>query len=108
LEQIAQTDIVVASRFHNVLCALMLERPVISLGYHDKNTNLMAEMGLESYCQYIEHFTVEKLIEQFECYSSGREQAVQHIHNKNEQYRQLLDEQYRKIFLAADIKTSSQ
>ena len=107
-EQIAQTDIVVASRFHNVLCALMLDHPVISLGYHDKNTNLMAEMGLESYCQYIEHFTVEKLIEQFECYSSGREQAVQHIHNKNEQYRQLLDEQYRKIFLAADIKTSSQ
>ena len=68
-DQIAQTDIVVSSRFHNVLCSLMLERPVISLGYHEKNINLMTEMGLEDYCQNIEQFTFEKLVEQFECYT---------------------------------------
>jgi polysaccharide pyruvyl transferase WcaK-like protein len=107
MEELAQTDLVVASRFHNVLCALMLERPVISLGYHEKNDNLMAEMGLESYCQQIEHFTVEKLVEQLECYVSDPDQAVQRIHERNEQYRQLLDEQYRKVLLPADTKTSS-
>lgn len=107
LEQIAQTDVVVASRFHNVLCALMLERPVISLGYHEKNDNLMAEMGLESYCQHIEHFTVEKLVEQLDCYVSDMDQAVQQIHDRNVQYRQLLDEQYRQVLLPADSKTSS-
>jgi|WetSurMetagenome_2_1015567.scaffolds.fasta_scaffold82332_2 polysaccharide pyruvyl transferase WcaK-like protein len=107
LEQIAQTDMVVASRFHNVLCSLMLERPVISLGYHEKNNNLMADMGLESYCQHIENFTVEKLVEQLECYQSDLAQAMQQIHNKNEQYRQSLDEQYREVLLPTDIKTSS-
>jgi polysaccharide pyruvyl transferase WcaK-like protein len=105
--QIAKTDIVVASRFHNVLCSLMLERPVVSLGYHEKNDNLMAEMGLAAYCQHIEHFTFEELVEQLECYLTDLDQAVQHIHDKNEQYRQLLDEQYRKVFPSADIKTSS-
>jgi polysaccharide pyruvyl transferase WcaK-like protein len=105
--QIAKTDIVVASRFHNVLCSLMLERPVVSLGYHEKNDNLMAEMGLASYCQHIEHFTVEKLVEQLEYYLSDPDQAVQRIHNRNEQYRQLLDEQYRNVLLHADAKTSS-
>jgi polysaccharide pyruvyl transferase WcaK-like protein len=100
--QIAQTDLVVASRFHNVLCSLMLERPVISLGYHEKNLNLMTEMGLENYCQDIEKFTFDKLVEQFECYASDMEQPVQRIHLKTEQYRQLLDEQYRNILLHAD------
>lgn len=97
--QIAQTDLVVASRFHNVLCSLMLERPVISLGYHEKNANLMAEMGLEDYDQRIEHFTFEKLIAQFECYTSNMEQSIQRIRSKNEHYRQMLDEQYRNILL---------
>jgi polysaccharide pyruvyl transferase WcaK-like protein len=97
-DRLAQTDLVVASRFHNVLCALMLEKPVISLGYHEKNDNLMTEMGLEKFCHNIEQFTLEKLVEQFECHESDMKQAVQQIHDKNEQYRQLLDEQYRNIF----------
>jgi polysaccharide pyruvyl transferase WcaK-like protein len=101
-EQIVQTDLVVASRFHNVLCALMLERLVISLGYHEKNTNLMAEMGLENYCQHIEQFTFEKLVEQFRCYTREKGQAVLHIRSRNEQYRMSLDEQYRTILLSSD------
>ena len=100
--QIAHTEIVVASRFHNVLCSLMLERPVISLGYHEKNTNLMTEMGLEMYDQHIEHFTFERLVEQFECYTADLRQASQRIRSKNEEYRQLLDEQYRNILLGMD------
>lgn len=96
-EQIAQTDIVVASRFHNVLCSLMLARPVISLGYHAKNTALMADMGLEAYCQFIEDFTLEKLQAQFESYLSNLDRATQRIHQRQEQYRQLLDEQYRTV-----------
>jgi len=103
--QIGKTDVVVASRFHNILCSLMLERPVISLGYHKKNANLMAEMGLESYDQHIEEFTVEKLVEQFRCYTLDMEQAVQRIHTKNQQYRQLLDEQYRNILVNKNLKT---
>jgi polysaccharide pyruvyl transferase WcaK-like protein len=97
--QIAQTDLVVSSRFHNVLCSLMLEKPVISLGYHEKNANLMTAMGLEKYCQHIEQFTLEKLMEQVECYTSDMQQSIQQIRNKNEQYRPLLDEQYRYVLL---------
>ncbi len=52
-QQIAKCDIVVANRFHNVVCALMMGRPVVLMGYHEKNDALMAEMGLQSYCQHI-------------------------------------------------------
>lgn len=99
-DQIAQTDIVVASRFHNVLCSLMLARPAVSLGYHAKNDALMSEMGLGAYCQHIETFTFEKLVEQFESYLADLEQATQRIHKRQEEYRQLLDEQYRNVLLA--------
>lgn len=95
--QIAQTDLVVASRFHNVLCALMLERPVISLSYHEKNDALMREMGLEDYCQHIEHFTNERLVQQFSSCVHEIDQIVRRIHNQLDNYRNLLDEQYKTL-----------
>lgn len=96
-QQIEQTDIVVASRFHNVLCALMMGRPVISIGYHEKNDDLMTEMGLQSYCQHIERFKPESLIQQFQSLTLDGNQASQRIQTKCAQYRKLLDEQYRII-----------
>jgi polysaccharide pyruvyl transferase WcaK-like protein len=93
--QIAKTDLVIASRFHNVLCALMLERPVISLSYHEKNDFLMKEMGLERYCQHIEHFTNERLVEQFNSCINETDQIVRQIHDKLDGYRNLLDDQYK-------------
>lgn len=96
-QQLAQTDLVVASRFHNVLCALMMGLPVISLGYHQKNVDLMKEMGLEAYCQHIEDFTFEKLVEQCEQYAAGDEALIQRIQHQGQHYRQLLDEQYCAI-----------
>jgi polysaccharide pyruvyl transferase WcaK-like protein len=53
---VAAADLVIATRFHNVLKALLTLRPVISIGYARKNENLMAEMGLEAYCHSVEDF----------------------------------------------------
>jgi polysaccharide pyruvyl transferase WcaK-like protein len=95
--QIAQTDLVIASRFHNVVCGLMLERPVISLSYHEKNDSLMKEMGLERYCQPIEHFTNERLVKQFNSCIDEADQIAHQIHVQLNNYRNLLDEQYRML-----------
>ncbi len=51
----SRAEVVVASRFHNVICALRLARPTISIGYAGKNHHLMRQMGLEDYSQDIEH-----------------------------------------------------
>jgi polysaccharide pyruvyl transferase WcaK-like protein len=61
MTEIAQTDFVVVSRYHNVVCALKLDKPVISLGYNKKNDYLLAQFRQESYCQHIETFDVEEL-----------------------------------------------
>jgi polysaccharide pyruvyl transferase WcaK-like protein len=61
MAQIARTDIVVATRYHNVVCALRMGRPVISLGYAAKNGALLAATGLSEYTHHVETFDVEQL-----------------------------------------------
>lgn len=65
MEQIAQTDIVVATRFHNIVCALKLHRPSLSIGYAVKNDMLMAAAGLATFCQHIEALDPALLDQQF-------------------------------------------
>jgi polysaccharide pyruvyl transferase WcaK-like protein len=72
MREIQQTDIVVATRYHNIVCALRLAKPSISLGYSKKNDVLMAQAGLASYCQHVEHFQLGTLIEQFETLNAAR------------------------------------
>jgi polysaccharide pyruvyl transferase WcaK-like protein len=56
---------VVATRYHNVVCALMLSKPTISIGYGQKNTVLMADMGLADYWQPVNDLDVGRLMAQF-------------------------------------------
>lgn len=74
MEQIALCDIVVASRFHNIVCALKLGRPVISISYARKNDALLAEMGLGEFCQHIDRFDVESLKRQMVAIDGAREE----------------------------------
>ncbi len=61
MRQMADTDVVVATRYHNVICALKMGKPTISIGYAEKNDILLAEMGLGEFCQHIERLDVELL-----------------------------------------------
>ena len=98
LSQLAATDVVVATRFHNVLLALILNKPVISISFHHKCVSLMSEMGLSEYCQDINHLDVDRLIEQFCELDKNAENLKPHIKQKTEEYRRALDEQYTVIF----------
>lgn len=66
MHQIAQTDIVVASRYHNVVCALKFARPTVSIGYEKKNAAVMATMGLAGFCQDIDELDLTRLNLQFD------------------------------------------
>jgi polysaccharide pyruvyl transferase WcaK-like protein len=65
LAAMAEVDSVVATRYHNVISALKLGKPTISLGYAAKNDVLMASMGLGEYCQHVKAIDVDALVEQF-------------------------------------------
>ena len=56
---------VVAIRYHNILCALQLSKPTISIGYSPKHDVLMAEMGLPEFCQAVSTLDIAELTKLF-------------------------------------------
>lgn len=98
LSQLAATDFVVSPRFHNILLALMLNKPVISLSYHEKNTSLVRGVGLERYWQQIDHLDVDRLVEQLVDLGKNASSLTPYIKQRAECYRESLDEQYTFIF----------
>ena len=65
MRQMASVDTVVATRYHNVVCALKLAKPTLSLGYAAKHDVLMADMGLSEFCQSVNSLDLGRLIQQF-------------------------------------------
>ena len=98
LSQLASTDLVVASRFHNVLLALWLNKPVVAISFHEKVDSLMSAVGLSEFCQDIEHIDTNKLIAQFIALQQNAENLKSQIEQNAEAYRVALDEQYEHIF----------
>jgi polysaccharide pyruvyl transferase WcaK-like protein len=64
--ELGECDLVIATRFHNVVCSLILGKPVLSVGYADKNRDLLKEFGLGEYAHDIETLSVGRLLEQFD------------------------------------------
>ncbi len=83
MRQMSTTDIVVTTRFHNVVCALKLGRPTISLGYSKKNDYLMQQAGLADFCDHVEHFDVDVLIERFERMRGTAAECAQRVNAHN-------------------------
>jgi polysaccharide pyruvyl transferase WcaK-like protein len=98
LPQIAATDLIVATRFHNVLLALVLNKPVIAISFHHKCASLMQDMGLTEYCHDINDMSASRLVEQFQCLEKNAEKLKPVIRQMVEQSRKALDEQYSLIF----------
>jgi polysaccharide pyruvyl transferase WcaK-like protein len=88
---------VVASRYHNVICALMLARPTISIGYGEKNAVLMAGTGLADYCQSISSLDVDRLIEQLTDLESHATQLRQTIAEGNRTKAPLVERQLAEL-----------
>lgn len=93
MEQMSAVDAVVASRYHNVLAALKLGKPTVSISYATKNDVLMREMGMGEYCQPIRELDATALIEQFERVESRRDEIRQSLAAHNERNARLLEEQ---------------
>jgi polysaccharide pyruvyl transferase WcaK-like protein len=102
MNQLAQTDLVVATRFHNVVCALKMRRPIVSIGYARKNDVLMADMGLEPFCQHIETLDVDLLKRQFEQLATERHVHMEAIQKRVDTYRQRLDNQFAALTRMVD------
>ena len=84
--ELAGAEVAVVSRFHNLIGALRLARPVVSLGYAEKNWQLMAEMGLKEYAQHLDHLDADRLATQMRAARAGGQAVSERIATATESY----------------------
>jgi len=90
----ASVGVVVATRYHNVMCALKLCKPTISLGYSGKFVTLMTEMGVPEFNQFADSFDVKRLIEQFDEVKERHAELRSRMAARNAANRDALDRQF--------------
>ncbi|HEY7337746.1 MAG TPA: polysaccharide pyruvyl transferase family protein [Bryobacteraceae bacterium] len=105
LAQIKTTDVVVATRFHNVLLSVLLRRPAIAISFHHKCKALMSQLGLDEYCKDIETLTAAELMDTFCALQRNAATVKARLQDQVEKSRRELEEQYRIV--AADILGAS-
>ena len=105
MRQMAGVDTVVATRFHNVLCALRLSKPTLSTGYGVKNVALMTDMGLAEFCQSAGSLDVDRLIEQFTDLESRSTPLRQTMTERTTAYAQRLDHQFAVLSTLLGLPT---
>ena len=94
MQAMAPASSVVATRYHNVMCALKLGKPAISLGYSDKNISLMEDMGLPEFCQHANDISFDHLIEQFAKLETNADQIRATVGERNAELAAKLSEQF--------------
>lgn len=97
MQQMADLDLVVATRYHNVVCALRMGIPTISIGYAGKNDALLAEMGLADFCQHIERLDVARLEAQTTRLLSDRAIFERQIREAGARFEKKLGEQEDRL-----------
>jgi polysaccharide pyruvyl transferase WcaK-like protein len=97
LAQFVDTDFVVVTRFHNIVFALLNDRPVISISFHSKCASLMRDMGLSEYCLQIDQVAIDPLIGKVLYVKNNRREVKALIANRKMDYSRSLEEQYQLI-----------
>jgi polysaccharide pyruvyl transferase WcaK-like protein len=94
-------EAVVAERFHMVVLSLLLQKPVISVGYQPKSDRVLEDFGLRDLALDIHAFRREDLEKAF---AAARERIADPegfrtaIGGKLEEFRRRLDAQFAEIF----------
>jgi polysaccharide pyruvyl transferase WcaK-like protein len=97
MRQLASVDFVVATRFHNVLCALKMGIPTVSIGYSAKHEMLMAQMGVPEFCQSVHDLDIGLLADQFASLEENREQVRQILAERSIANRRLVEQHFATL-----------
>jgi len=92
-----EADIIVATRFHGTVLALLSETPVLGVSYYRKNSDLMNNMGQGDYNENFETLDIDALWNKFLDLEAKRPNQKEKIIVTNKIYRNLIEEQWDNI-----------
>ncbi len=91
-------DYILTCRFHGVVFAHLLNKPVLAIAHHVKVTTAMAEIGLSEYCFEIATFDPNQLTDAFVSMVSHSVEIKQKMAASLAGYRARLITQYDELF----------
>jgi polysaccharide pyruvyl transferase WcaK-like protein len=103
IEEIKRCDIILATRFHNVLLSIWLGRPAISISYDEKNDALMNDVGMARYCHPIESLDVAAVRSSVEEMTATANPPVDPLHAYSQRARTALLTQYDELATTLDL-----
>ncbi|MCH0561797.1 polysaccharide pyruvyl transferase family protein [Streptomyces sp. MUM 2J] len=106
MKEAAAADTVVATRYHNLVCALKVGTPTLALSYAAKSDALMARMGLDAYCHPAREVDADRLLEQFRALEKRSAEVRRTLTERNLVAARRLEHQFSALtaalFPAAD------
>ena len=98
LAAMSRMDYIVTPRFHGVVFAHLLNKPVLAISHHPKVMNFMAELGLSQYCLDIRDLDVSLLIEKFQLLVRNADEVRDCMSRSLEMFRSQLTVQFDELF----------
>lgn len=98
LSQMHSMDYIVTCRFHGVVFAHLLNKPVIALSHHPKVTTLMNDLGLARYCLDIRELDVNALHETFQSLVADQIEIKSRMADKLACYKRSVTIQLDQLF----------
>ncbi|MGK5691404.1 polysaccharide pyruvyl transferase family protein [Streptomyces sp. URMC 128] len=106
MTETAAAGTVVATRYHNLVCALKAGTPTLALSYAAKSDALMARMGLDAFCHPAREFDADRLLEQFRALEKRSAELRGTLTERNQVTARQLQDQFTALttalFPAAD------
>jgi polysaccharide pyruvyl transferase WcaK-like protein len=97
MQAMAPVGVVVATRYHNVICALKLAKPTVAVAYSPKHQVLMADLGVPEYCQNVKELDVDLLIKQLDELEGRAAQLRQTMKERHVAKSRLLERQFAEL-----------
>lgn len=98
LRAISLMDYVVTCRFHGVIFAHLLNKPVLALAHHPKVSTLMADLGLQQYCLDIRTCNAEALQKTFISLVKNKDEIKSRMAERLTCYQEQLSIQFDSLF----------
>jgi polysaccharide pyruvyl transferase WcaK-like protein len=98
LRAISLMDYVVTCRFHGVIFAHLLNKPVLALAHHPKVATLMADLGLQQYCLDIRTCNAEALQKAFISLVQNKDEIKSRMAERLACYQEQLSIQFDTLF----------
>ncbi|MFI1104453.1 polysaccharide pyruvyl transferase family protein [Streptomyces melanogenes] len=106
MKETAAAETVVATRYHNLICALKVGTPTLAVSYAAKSDALMDRMGLGAYCHPAREVDADRLLDQFRALEKRSAELRRTLAERNQEAARQLQDQFTDLttalFPAAD------